>query len=321
MKENPKISIIIPVYNAAAYLAECLNSVLRQTYVNLEILLIDDGSTDGSAALCERFAARDGRIRVFHQENRGQSAARNRGLDAMTGELIAFVDADDIAEPDMLERLLEALDTGADLSICNICKIDATGAALSLCPIADNLLTQEDFLTELLQPQAWFYVLPGGKLFRKALFENLRFPEGFIYEDEAVLYPIVARCCRVATVSGALYRYRCHAASTMGQGLRIQSTDKLTALAGRLDLCREIGWDAALEANALRFSHTFFDYYFRFPETEETKVYFARMKAALKLALPHVLGAKSVRLRHKLYLILIRIHPKLYEMLRKWKRK
>lgn len=321
MKENPKISVIIPVYNAAPYLRECLDSVLNQTYVNLEIMLIDDGSTDGSGALCDAYAVRDGRVRVFHQENRGQSAARNVGLDAMTGDLIAFVDADDVAAPGMLEQLLAALNTGADFAICNIRRIDEGGNTLDLCPIGDGVLTREEFLDKLLEEQAWFYVMPGGKLYRRGIFQNLRFPEGFIYEDEAVLYSIVARCRQIATLSDGLYYYRQHGASTMGQGLRIQSTDKLTALAGRLGLCREMGWDTALEANAARFAHSFFDYYFRFPKNEETKPYFARMDAALKLALLCILGAKSVAFRHKLYLILVRIHPNLYVFLRKWKRK
>lgn len=321
MKKNPKISVIIPVYNAGAYLEECLDSVLHQTYGNLEILLIDDGSTDGSGALCDAYAARDGRVRVFHQENRGQSAARNAGLGAMTGELIAFVDADDVAAPDMLQNLLGALDTGADFAVCNILRIDEAGRPLDLCPLGDAMLTREAFLDKLLEEQAWFYVMPGGKLYRRELFRNLRFPEGFIYEDEAVLYPIVARCAKIATLAQPLYRYRCHGDSTMGQGLRIQSTDKLTALAGRLGLCREMGWDRALEANALRFVHTFFDYRFRFARSEETKLWFDRMDGALKLALPWILRAKNVMLRHKIYLLCIRIHPKLYEMLRKWKKR
>lgn len=321
MKNTPRISVIIPIYNAGEFLPVCLDSVIEQSYVNLEILLIDDGSTDGSGAICDAYAARDSRIRVFHQENRGQSAARNVGLDAMTGELIAFVDADDVLAPEMLEKLGKALEIGADISLCNIRRIDEKGNVLYDCPIGDGLLNREEFVEQLLAEQAWFYVLPGGKLYRKHLFEHLRFPEGFIYEDEAVLYPVVARCRRIAALSAPLYHYRRLNTSTMGQGLRIQTTDKLTALAGRMGLCRKMGWEKAREANATRFVHSFFDLYFAFPKNVENQKYFARMEKALVLALPEILRAGTVAFRHKCCLCLIRIHPNLYKGLRKWKKK
>lgn len=321
MKNRPKISVIIPVYNAGEFLPVCLDSVLNQSYVNLEVLLIDDGSTDGSGAVCDGFAARDSRIRVFHQENRGQSAARNLGLEAMTGELVAFVDADDVAASEMLEKLLDALKDGADMSVCNIRRIDERGGRLFDCPISDGVLSREEFVEKLLAEQAWFYVLPGGKLYRKHLFDALRFPEGFIYEDEAVLYPILARCSRVATLSAPMYHYRRLDTSTMGQGLRIQTTDKLTALAGRMKLCRENGWENAREANVSRFAYSFFDLYFAFEKTAENRKYFARMEDALGLALPEVLRSGTVSFRHKCCLFLIRIHPKLYGICRKWKKK
>ena len=116
----PLISIIVPVYNVKNYLEKCLQSICGQTYKNLEIILIDDGSSDGSGELCNLFAQRDGRIKVIHQTNAGQSAARNRGLAVAQGELLGFVDSDDWIEPDMYEFLYHLLkENGADISICS----------------------------------------------------------------------------------------------------------------------------------------------------------------------------------------------------------
>ena len=114
-----KITVIIPVYKAEKYLARSVESVLAQTYKNLEVILVDDGSPDGSGALCEAYGAKDGRVRVLHRENGGAAAARNAGLDAATGDYIAFTDADDHVAPDMLEKLYAALTaSGADMSLC-----------------------------------------------------------------------------------------------------------------------------------------------------------------------------------------------------------
>ena len=116
---SPKISIIVPIYRVEPYLPRCLDSIVGQTYRHLEIILIDDGSPDGCGAICDDYAARDGRIRVIHQPNQGVSAARNAGLDAATGEWIGWVDGDDWIELDMYEYLLEGvLGAGADIAVC-----------------------------------------------------------------------------------------------------------------------------------------------------------------------------------------------------------
>lgn len=315
----PKISVIVPVYNAGEYLKICLDSILAQTCRDLEILLIDDGSTDGSGSVCDEYAAVDGRVRVFHQKNRGPSAARNRGLDAAVGDYIAFADADDVLAPNMLELLLEDI-READMAVCNIQRISETGEPGAVCPIEDAVLTGRAFAEKLLLPQAWFYVTVPNRLYRRALFDGLRFPEGFLHEDEAIVCQLAARCSRVVTVSKPLYFYRKTAGSIMEQGLSPGTTDKLTALSRRLGLCRKLGWSALTEATALRFCHFFFDLYFRFPRDQGTENYFLRMEAALKEALPGILRAKGVSIRHKCYLTILGIHPKGGVMLRKWKK-
>ena len=119
MEQCPLISVIVPVYNVAPYLTRCLDSIVMQTWQNLEIILVDDGSRDDSVGICDLYAARDARIRVIHKENGGLSSARNAGLDIAAGEYVGFVDSDDWIEPDMFEYLLQnAENYGADIATC-----------------------------------------------------------------------------------------------------------------------------------------------------------------------------------------------------------
>jgi glycosyltransferase involved in cell wall biosynthesis len=135
-----KISVIIPVYQAEEFLAKCVDSVLAQTEHDLEVILIDDGSTDCSANICDEYSARDDRVRVIHKDNAGVSAARNTGIAEANGDYIGFVDSDDWIEPNMYERLLaEANKSGADIVMC-----DAT-------TVYDNGRTQADTITQLSQ--------------------------------------------------------------------------------------------------------------------------------------------------------------------------
>lgn len=140
--DNPKISVIIPVYNVEPYLRRCLDSVIRQTYTNLEIILVDDGSTDGSSEVCDEYKANDSRILVIHKENGGVSSARNAGLDAATGEWIGFVDADDWIEPDMYEYMLGMTQKyGADVVQCGLFFDEGTESQEMFCAETECVLS------------------------------------------------------------------------------------------------------------------------------------------------------------------------------------
>ena len=154
----PEVSIIVPVYNAEAYLSRCVHSILRQTHRNWELLLVDDGSTDGSSALCDSYAAQDARIRVLHQQNGGVSAARNAGLKAAEGTYVGFVDADDWIEPEMYACLLrEAARTGADVVMCDATTVYENGAvqADTITQLPESgVLEKSDFTPALLLEMA-----------------------------------------------------------------------------------------------------------------------------------------------------------------------
>lgn len=198
------ISIIVPVYKVERYLHQCLDSILNQTYRNLEILLIDDGSPDKCGDICEEYAQKDKRIRVFHTENKGLSAARNLGLREAKGEYIGFVDSDDWIEPNMYEILLWQLEeTGTNVSACGVwkeyqeCKCD-----YSIC---DGFFSEKEAILALMNN------LTNGvwnKLYKKDCWTEIRFPDNHLYEEHATSYRVILNAHSVSCIPKQLYHYR-----------------------------------------------------------------------------------------------------------------
>lgn len=205
--KQPLISVIIPVYNIMEYLPRCVDSVCRQTYKNLEILLVDDGSTDGTGALCDELAAKDERIRVFHKENGGSSSARNLGIAHAKGSFLGFVDSDDYIEPDMYERLLQAL-SEKDCLIAQAGRdeLDEEGKKLpDVCtpPKETYVYSAAGFLRELLLHKGDCSFCT--KLVCRSLFDGLRFPEGVLNEDFHLLVQMLGAAGGVVSLPGYGY--------------------------------------------------------------------------------------------------------------------
>ncbi len=205
--EGQKISVIVPVYNSAAWLDRCLASIRNQTYQDLEIIIVNDGSTDQSGRMADRMAQEDARIKVFHKENGGASTARNLGLAQATGEYIGFVDSDDYIEPEMYERLLKQI-KAKNLLIAQASRdeIDETGTKLpDVCvPPEKELVTDSrDFVRELLlhRGDASFCT----KIIKASLFAEDRFPEGVLNEDLHLLVRLLSRADQVMIVPEQYY--------------------------------------------------------------------------------------------------------------------
>jgi glycosyltransferase involved in cell wall biosynthesis len=213
MTSSPLISIVVPVYNVAPYLDECLQSIVGQTYSHLEIIVVDDGSTDCTPALCDRWAGQDERIRVIHQANGGQSVARNAALDIATGELLGFVDGDDWIEPDMYETLLSLLQThDADIAVCSIYWEGKSRTPRNSGAVTDY--RREEAIRALVDGKQLDNYL-CDKLFKRALFEEIRLPEGRIFEDLAVLCKVCWRAGRVVMQEVPKYHYRINTNSSI----------------------------------------------------------------------------------------------------------
>ena len=145
MNSQPKISVIVPVYKVEKFLDRCVESIVGQTYENLEIILVDDGSPDNCPSMCDKWAEKDSRIKVIHKENGGVSSARNAALDAATGDFIGFVDSDDWIEPDMYESLMMRIDeTGKDIAVCSYYSIEVSGERNECRCIADKAVVCKD---------------------------------------------------------------------------------------------------------------------------------------------------------------------------------
>ena len=199
------ISIIVPVYKVEPYLRQCVESILAQTYRDIEVLLIDDGSPDRCGEICDEYGRQDARVRVFHTENRGLSTARNLGLREAKGEYIGFVDSDDWIEPDMYEVLLRRMqETGADISVCGwFSEFENTSIESHL---SDELFDNQLGLLKLIKGK--FRQAFWNKLFKSATLVGVRFPEGHVFEDAATIYKPFLASPIVASTHKALYHYR-----------------------------------------------------------------------------------------------------------------
>ena len=208
--EKPLVSVIIPVYGVERYLRQCLDSVVGQTYENLEILVIDDGSIDQSGVIADEYARKDQRVQVIHQENAGLSAARNTGLAKATGEYIICIDSDDFLRTDMLEKLYFAMEeTNSDIAVCDYCRLEGERQIpVSILPGGSNLLSGEEAFREIMADRLSSHV--WNKLCRAKLYKDVRFPVGQAYEDIAATFRLfLPQICRqVCYVRESLYIYR-----------------------------------------------------------------------------------------------------------------
>lgn len=210
MQKQSLISVIIPIFNVAEYLPRCIKSVLEQTYSNLEIILVDDGSTDAGSVICDQYAALDSRIRVIHKENGGLSDARNAGLDICRGEYITFVDSDDIIHKQYIERLFGNIGD-CDMIYCNYADFEHDGQIYSLAKEGNAVVktfSQDEFYRQLLNPAETLPVVSWNKLYRKELWNALRFQKGMIHEDEFAIHHLASQCRKIGYLDEVLYFYR-----------------------------------------------------------------------------------------------------------------
>jgi glycosyltransferase involved in cell wall biosynthesis len=220
------------------YLQKCVDSILAQSYSNIEVVLVDDGSTDESVAICDSYANRDKRVQVIHKENGGASSARNEGLSFAHGSYIAFIDSDDYVSPSMAEKLLDAISkTDSDLAMCNFAYTDELGNITE--SFSDDTKAGEYRTDELLCKVAagWtFGILVWNKLFKKELFDGgLLFLEGRIAEDEMIAHRLLARVRKAVIIPDVLCFYRQRTGSVTNSAFNEKNLDSLEALIDRVE--------------------------------------------------------------------------------------
>ena len=233
MKDLPLISVIVPVYNVEKYLDQCIASIVGQTYENLEIILVDDGSPDGSPEICDAWAAKDSRIRVIHQQNSGGGAARNAALDVAAGALLAFVDSDDYIAPDMLEYLYGLLNQGADIAECGYLTTETNDAVFPEYVGECRAYTKEEALSCHIQDTI-FRQLIWNKLYRREMVGDIRFPVGTKIDDEFFTYRVLAKANMLVQSDKVCYAYRQQAGSVMHQKNPVKIRESIRAKQQRL---------------------------------------------------------------------------------------
>ena len=232
MNKQPLISVIIPVYKVEEYLDECISSVVSQTYENLEIILVDDGSPDSCPVMCDEWANKVARIQVIHKNNSGLAAARNSGLAAANGEYISFVDSDDVMAPSMLKKLYTVLEREeADIAECNFLSFQEDDALFLKTETPEETVFSFDTYAALkcLLLGEHFNVVVWNKLYKREIFDDLRFEEGKIHEDNYFTWQAFAKCKKVVKTDAVLYAYRQRPGSTMGRAFTLQSLDCVDA--------------------------------------------------------------------------------------------
>lgn len=217
------ISVIVPIYNTEKYLVECVESIRKQTYSNIEIILVDDGSTDASIEICDEFAEKDSRVRVFHKENEGVAVARNFGIQQSNGQYVVIVDSDDVAVDKMIEVLYTQIkENDADIAVGNYYIYDESDGNFYY------YITEADYCVEVLSPQelidrqagAWkwnstAFMLTTFKLYKKVLFDDVSFTHGRRFDDEASTHRLFLRSKKTVFVNDNLYLYRRRSGSIM----------------------------------------------------------------------------------------------------------
>lgn len=219
---EPLISVIVPVYNVEPYLRKCVDSILNQTYRNLEVILVDDGSPDVCPAICDEYAAMDNRVRVIHKENGGLSDARNVGMETASGEYLTFVDSDDLLPIEAVETMMNiAIAERADLVI---------GGYNRFADVPEGSGNVETSVQRWTPVEAMEDMLRNGcaswaRLYRRELHQSIQFPVGEINEDEAIVLPLLEKCGTIAVTNAVVYHYRCRPESITTAGFSVKRMD------------------------------------------------------------------------------------------------
>lgn len=305
----PEISIIVPVYKAEEYLHICVDSILSQTYSDFEVFLVDDGSPDRCGQICEEYKKEDRRIRVIHQENQGQAAARNHALTETRGRWLCFVDSDDAIHPQTLELLYNAaVSSGAGISMCDMAEsphmpedfLRKRGSNFEVWNI------NEDSLLDLFDAGTYPSWVACAKLIRRDLVEGYPFREGRVYEDNEAVCRWVCGAGRLAWIREDLYYYRTNPVSTTQRKFSAKKRDYLWALDSIIRYYHGLGYNRLTERFCDLYVEEAAGQYRRFVQEEDWKKLGRAVKADVRAL------AKAVPLtRQQKELLLDAFHPKL----------
>jgi len=308
------ISVIVPVYNVEKYLKQCIESIIHQTYQNLEIILVDDGSPDNCGVICDEYAKQDKRIKVIHQENGGLSSARNAGLDIATGEYISFIDSDDYIAANFMEYLYQiCIHYHVDIAECdflrfnNNIKINELSEEIEvLNKIAMSKRINKDYVART--------VIVCNKIFKRYIYQKLRFPVGKINEDEYITYKAFDECQTNIVISNQqLYYYRINEESIMQKGFNVKRLSILDALKERKLFYQNKKEMELFELTVERYQDFLKKYYILTERNiKNAKDYLIKMRKDLNINLKDYWKLKHINWKMKIKMSIFCKMPELY---------
>jgi len=256
--ETELISVIIPIYNVEKYLRECINSVVSQTYRNIEIILVDDGSTDHSPQICDEYQLKDTRIKVIHQKNQGVSVARNIGLNYSRGKYIFWIDSDDYISKECIESLYELLrKENVDMSICNYIQGSDRNYIFKHENSYIETFDSKKGLEYIYKNHHYSFIMAASwaKLIKKELYEELKYPVDKIFEDIYMSHHLINKCKKIAYVNQVMYYYYQWPESILGKKFYKEKLDYLDAFEERIYFFDNLGYQELKEKARIQYLH------------------------------------------------------------------
>lgn len=317
---NELISVIIPVYKVEKYLKRCIDSVIKQTYEKLEIILVDDGSPDKCPKICDEYAKKDARIRVIHQKNSGLSVARNNGIDIAQGKFIVFVDSDDYIENDMLVKMYYKLkETNADMVMCGVhCVYEDNyigNIRAKLQIDQDEVINAEQMYERLFGAAAWQYVVAWNKLYSRNIFDSIRFPEGKQHEDEMIIHQIIGKCQKICIVGKPFYHYVCRNDSIMSNECNMHRFDYFYALSNRLRFFAKLGKKSLIQKMCQKYWYEIQKNYCTLVIDKAAREYAKGVLAEFRKDIIVILPNVTCVWKEKIVMIIFAINPYIHKRL------
>ncbi len=307
------ISVIVPSYNVEPYIQKCISSILNQSYRNIEIILVDDGSTDKTGKVCDQLAKTDARIRIIHKRNGGLSDARNAGIDIASGKWLAFVDGDDYLSTNALEAMHAAcIRNDCDIAVCNIVRVTAEGKTEPFYePVhCETVLENDEKYSTLKQPSVC------NKLFKAGLFDNIRFPVGKYYEDTFVYHELVFRARRLVLTGENGYWYLKRNESIIDSSATNERYfDFIEAVYKRMEFLHDKGVEEYSVEAGLSLYGALSNAYKRIPRSKQTEKGFELSRRLYHKAYKMLIKKDKVIIKQKIRLFLLDHFPSLHTKL------
>lgn len=321
MMNQELITVIVPIYNVEKYLSECINSIIKQTYTNIEIILVNDGSTDNSPNICIQFKEKDNRIRLINKENGGLSSARNAGIDIAKGKYLVFIDSDDYVDKKYIERLYNSVIINkTKVAQCGIWKVNDEKEKIGKIGYSRNVIKNGKEMIKDIYANHWLEnIVVWNKIYETSIFKDIRFPLGKINEDEFTTYKILYSETKIPIINDDLYFYRQSNNSLMRKKFNIKRLDLLEGLEERIEFFSKNGdielYNMTIKAYLNKCIESYMNVRIYIENSKDTqkmikRKYFKYSKKILK---------NSLTIKEKIKILFFKFLPNYYYYLKKCK--